>query len=78
MRQASTILRVRNASLLLLALISLIAGLPFLLFGLFLAISQGPDGLGGDVAFRFSVGGLVSVLCGLGVRAYLRSRDGWF
>ncbi len=76
--QESTILRVRNASLLLLALISLIAGLPFLLFGLFLAISQGPDGIGGDVAFGFSFSGLVSVLCALGIRAYLRRRDGWF
>ena len=67
-----------NTFLLLLAVILLIAGFPCLLFGVFLAISQGPGGIGADVAFGFSVGGLVSVLCSLGIRAYLRRRDGWF
>ena len=76
--QGSRILKIADAALLLLALILLIAGFPFFLFGLFLAVSQGPDGIGGDVAFGFSFGGLVSVLCALVIRAYLRRRDGWF
>ena len=56
---------------------ALIAGFPFFLFGLFLALSQA-NGMEGDVALRFSLSGPVSVLCGLGIRAYLRRRDGWF
>ena len=74
----SKILKGKNAFLLLLAMILLIAGFPSFLFGVFLAISQGPDGIGRDVAFGFSFGGLVSVLCSLGIRAYLRRRDAWF
>ena len=74
----SRVLKGTNALLLLLAVILLITGFPFFLFGAFLAISQGPDGIGRDVAFGFSFGGLVSVLCSLGIRAYLRRRDGWF
>ncbi len=76
--QESRVLKLLTAGLLILALILLIAGFPSLLFGLFLAVSQGPDGIGGDVAFGFSGGGLVSVLCALAIRAYLRRRDGWF
>ena len=76
--QESRILKVTNAALLLLAVILLIVGFPFFLFGLFLAVSQGPDGIGGDVASGFSFGGLVSVSCALVIRAYLRRRDGWF
>ena len=76
--QESRSLKVPHAALLLLAVILLIAGFPSFLFGLFLAVSQGPDGIGGHVAFRLSVGGLVSVLCALAIRAYLRRRDGWF
>ena len=77
-QKGSRILKGTNAFLLLLAVILLIAGFPSFLFGVFLAISQGPDGIGGDVALGFSFGGLVSVLCSLGIRAYLRRRDGWF
>ena len=76
--QDSGILKITNAALLLLAVILLIAGFPFLLFGLFLAVSQGPDGIGGDVAFGFSFSGFVSVLCALVIRVYLRRRDRWF
>ena len=74
----SRILKITNAALLLLAAILLIVGFPFFLFGVFLAISQGPDGIGGNVAFGFSSGGFVSVLCALVIRAYLRRRAGWF
>ena len=77
-QKSTWILKGTNTFLLLLAMILLIAGFPFFLFGLFLAVSQGPDGIGGDVAFGFSFGGLVSVLCSLSIRAYLRRRDGWF
>ena len=77
-QQSSRVVRGTNTFLLLLAVILLIAGFPCLLFGVFLAITQGPGGIGGDVAFGFSFGGLVSVLCSLGIRAYLRRRDGWF
>ena len=66
------------ALLLLLALILLIGGFPLGLFGLFLAITQGADGMGGDVAFRFSIGGGVAIVCALGIREYLRRRDAWF
>ena len=66
----------KNAILLLLTVILLIVGFPFFLFGVFLALSQGPDGMG-DVAFGFSFGGFVSVVCALGIRTYLRRRDGW-
>ena len=61
-----------------LALFLLIAGFPSLLFGLFLAVSQGPDGIGPDVAFRFSVYGLLAVLCALTIKRFVRGRDGWF
>jgi hypothetical protein len=76
--QESRSLKVSHAALLLPAMILLIAGFPFLLFGLFLAVSQGPGGIEADVAFGFSFGGLVSVLCALVIRAYLRRRGGWF
>ena len=85
-QKSSRILNGTNALLLLLSVILLIAGFPSFLFGVFLAISQRPGGnveyispsLGGDVAFGFSFVGLVSVLCSLGIRAYLRRRDGSF
>ena len=77
-QQSSRAEKGTNTFLLLLAVILLIAGFPSFLFGVFLAISQGPGGIGGDVAFGFSFGGLVSVLCSLGIRAYLRRRDGSF
>ena len=77
-RESGTIRNGMNTGLLVFALTLLIAGFPSLLFGVFLAISQGPDGIGGDVAFGFSFGGLISVLCSFGIRAYLRKRDGWF
>ena len=76
--QESRSLKITNTALLLLAVILLIAGFPCFLFGVFLAVSQGPDGIGRDVALGFSFGGLVSVLCALGIKAYLRRRDGWF
>ena len=76
--QDSSILKVSSASFLLVAVILLIAGFPSFLFGVFLAVSPTQNGMGGDVAFRFGFGGLVSVLCALGIRAYLRRRDGWF
>lgn len=75
--QEGRILKITNAALLLLATILLITGFPCLLFGVFLAVSQG-GGIEGDVAFWFSFGGLVSVVCALALRAYLRRRDGWF
>ena len=83
-QKSSRILIGTNALLLLLSVILLIAGFPSFLFGVFLAISQRPGGnveyispsLGGGVAFGFSFAGLVSVLCSLGIRAYLRRRDG--
>ena len=67
-----------NTALLLLAVILLIVGFPLFLFGWFLAVSQGPDGLGGDVPFRFTAGGLVAVLFALEIKQYLRRRDAWF
>ena len=76
--QESRSLQLPNAALLLLAVILLIAGFPCFLFGVFLAVSQGPGGIGGGVALGFSFGGLVSVFCALGINAYLRRRDGWF
>lgn len=76
--QESRSLTVPHAVLLLLVVILLITGFPFLLFGLFLAVSQGPDGIGGNVAFGFSSVGLLSVLCALVIRAFLRRRGGWF
>ena len=76
--QESRSMKVLHAALLLLAMILLISGFPSFLFGLFLAVSQGPGGIGGDVAFGFSSGGLVSVSCALVIRAYLRRRGGWF
>ena len=65
-----------NTVLLLLAVILLIVGFPLFLFGVFLALSQGPDGMG-DVALGFGFGGFVAVVCALGIKAYLRRRDGW-
>ena len=70
-------LRGLHAPLLVLALILLIAGFPFFLFGLFLATSP-QNGLAGDVALGLSVGGLVAVLCAVGIREHLQRRDGWF
>ena len=74
--ESSMIQKVTDAFLLILALTLLIAGFPSALFGLFLTISE-QDGMDGNVAFWFSFGGFLSVLCALGVRAYLRRRDGW-
>lgn len=76
--QERRVLKGTNAFLLLLALVLLIAGFPFFLFGVFLALGPGQNGIGMDVALRFTVGGLVSVLCALGIRAYLLRRDSWF
>jgi hypothetical protein len=70
--------RETNGLLRVLAVFLLIAGFPSFLFGLFLAMSQGPDGIGSDVAFRFSVYGLFAVLCALGIKRFVRGRDGWF
>ena len=75
--QNSRMLRITNAALLLVAVIFLIVGFPFFLFGLFLAVSDA-NGLDGDFALRFSIGGLMLVLCALLLKAYLRRRDGWF
>ena len=72
----STVLKGTNAVLLVLTLILLIAGFPFLLFGSFLAFIAAQDVIPGGSYFAF--GGLVAVLCALGVREYLRRRDGWF
>ena len=76
-QKGNRIVKATNAFLLLLAVILLVTGFPFFLFGVFLSVSQA-NGLGGDVAVRFSLGGFVSVLCALGIRAYLLRRDGWF
>lgn len=65
-----------NALLLVLTLILLIAGFPFLLFGTFVAFIEQPEAVPGGSYFAF--GGLVAVLCALGFRAYLRRRGGWF
>ena len=83
-QKSSRILKGMNTLLFLLAVMLLIAGFPSFLFGVFLAVSQRPGGnveyisptLGGDIAFGFSFAGLVAVLCSLGIRAYLRRRDG--
>ena len=72
----STVLKGTNAVLLVLTLILLIAGFPFLLFGSFLAFIEAQDVIPGGSYFAF--GGLVAVLCALGVREHLRRRDGWF
>ena len=69
-------LTMANALLLVLTLILLIAGFPILLFGTFLVLIEQPDAVPGGGYFAF--GGLVSVLCALGIREYLRRRDGWF
>ena len=70
-------MKITNTALLLLAVILLIVGFPFVVFGLFLAVSQA-NGLEANVASRFGFGGLVSVSCALVLKAYLRRRDGWF
>lgn len=67
-----------NNALLLLTTTLLVAGFPSFLFGAFLAVSQGPDGLGTDVAAGFGWGGLAAVFLALGFRQYLKRRDGWF
>ena len=77
-QESGRVLKGTHTFLLLLALILLIAGSPFFVFGVFLALGPGQNGIGMDVAFRFSVGGLVSVLSALGIRAYLLRRDSWF
>ncbi len=64
------------ALLLVLALMLLISGFPLFWFGLFLAATQGPDGIGG--AFGFTAGGAAAVVCALGIKAYLQRRDAWF
>ena len=74
--ESNMIRKVTYTFLRILALTLLIAGFPSALFGLFLTISE-QDGMDGEVAFWFSFGGFLSVLCALGVRAYLRRRDGW-
>ena len=71
------ILRGTNAVLLLLSIILLIVGFPFFLFGVFLALSQGPDGMG-DLALGFGFGGCVAVMFSLGIRGYLRRQNRWF
>ncbi len=65
-----------HTTLLLAALILLIVGFPFFLFGVFLSLSQGPGGMG-DVAVRFSSYGFLAVSCGLIIRSYLQRRRGW-
>ena len=57
-QKSSRILKGTNAFLLLLAVILLIAGFPFFLFGVFLAISQGPDGIGGTLPWGSASVGL--------------------
>jgi hypothetical protein len=75
--QQSTILRGTNAFLLRVALVLLIVGFPFLLFGSFLLLIEGgEDAISGGRYFAF--GGLVGVLCALGIREHLRRREGWF
>ena len=75
--QRSRILKGTNALLLGVVLLLLIVGFPFLLFGSFLALIEGGrDVISGGRYFAF--GGLVAVLCALGIREYLRRRDGWF
>ena len=71
------LVKMTNTTLLLLAVILLIVGFPSFLFGVFLAASQA-NGIEGDVPFRFGVGGLVSVLSALAIKALLQRRNGWF
>ena len=60
--------KVLHGALLLLALILLVAGFPFFVFGLFLAVSQA-NGLEGDLVLRFCFGGGLSVGCAMGISA---------
>jgi len=77
LHQQRTILKGTNTLLLGVALILLIAGFPFLVFGTFLALIEGgEDAISGGR--YFAVGGLAAVLCALGIKEYLRRRDGWF
>jgi hypothetical protein len=68
-----TALKSANALLLVLALILLIAGFPFLLFGAFLALIETQDVIPGGG--YFAVGGLAALLCGLGIKQHLKRRD---
>lgn len=75
-RRQSVAAKGLNGFLLVLALILLIAGFPFLLFGTFLTLIEQHEAIPGGSHFVF--GGLVAVVCALGVKEYLRRRDGWF
>ncbi len=74
--EQSAALKGTNTLLLVLALILLIAGFPFLLFGTFITLIEQHDAIPGGRYFAF--GGLVAVLSALGIKEYLRRRDGWF
>ncbi len=74
--EPSAALKGTNTLLLVVALILLIAGFPFLLFGTFITFIEQHDAIPGGRYFAF--GGLVAVLCALGIKEYLRRRDGWF
>ena len=74
--QKSTVRTGSKTLLLVLALILLIAGFPFLLFGSFITLIEEQEAIPGGSYFAF--GGLVAVLCALGIKGYLRRRGGWF
>lgn len=61
-----------KAFLFLVVVILLVAGFPSLLFGVFLAVTQGPDGIGPEAARGFGLGGLAAVLLGLALHRYVR------
>lgn len=65
-----------HALLLVLALILLVAGFPFFVFGSFLAAIGEQAAI--DGGRYFAVGGLVAMACAWGLKGYLRRRDGWF
>ena len=69
-------LKTANTLLLVLVVILLVAGFPFLLFGSFITLIEQQTAIPGGS--YFAVGGLVAVVCALGIRRYLQKRQAWF
>lgn len=76
MWQPMTPLPWNKAVLLVVALVLLVAGFPFLVFGSFLAAIDAEGAI--DGGGYFAVGGLIAILGAVGIRAYLRRLGEWF